>query len=340
MHRKYKKLFTGTYDTIISVENLLLAWRGFKCGKKHKSDVQVFEYNLMGNILELHTELKEKRYKHGDYTAFTINDPKARDIHKASIRDRVLHHAIYRVLSLFYFNIFIADSYSCQIGKGTHRALRRFEYFHRKVSENNTRQAWILKCDVRKFFASIDQSTLVSLLQARIVNTDITNLLSRIIKSFNTRYIGLAYVHRQDLCTKGLPLGNLTSQLLVNIYMHEFDMYIKQTLKVKYYIRYADDFVILSQDKEYLKEILMQVQQFLAEKLLLQLHPNKVSIETLGSGVDFLGWVHFPKHKVLRTVTKKRMLRKLCEKNRELYLGMLGHGNTHKLRNIIQGRDI
>jgi RNA-directed DNA polymerase len=115
---KNKKLFVNTYDTIISVENLLLAYREFKGGKKDKPDVQQFEYKLMENILGLHQELKEKTYKHGDYKGFKINDPKPRDIHKASVRDRVLHHAIYRILSPFYCKLFIVDSYSCQVGKG------------------------------------------------------------------------------------------------------------------------------------------------------------------------------------------------------------------------------
>jgi RNA-directed DNA polymerase len=181
---------------------------------------------------------------------------------------------------------------------------------------------------------------LIRLLDERIVDTDIVELLAGIVESFNNEYIGLAYVHRQDLCTTGLPLGNLTSQLLVNIYMHEFDMYIKQTLKVKYYIRYADDFVLLSPDKSYLEEILIDIEQFLYQKLHLKLHPNKVSIESIGSGVDFLGWVHFPAHKVLRTMTKKRMYRKLNKKNKDSYIGMLSHGNTYKLQQTVETYDI
>jgi RNA-directed DNA polymerase len=276
----------------------------------------------MENLLLLHTDLKNKTYIHGIYKAFKINDPKPRDIHKATVRDRVLHHAIYRLLAPFYFKLFIADSYSCQLGKGTHKALKRFEYFHRKVSKNNTKQCFVLKCDIKKFFASIDQNILIGILQERIQDTDILWLLERIITSFSAQK-----------SQKGLPLGNLTSQLLVNIYMHEFDMYVKQTLKVKHYIRYADDFVILSENREYLEKILILERQFLSEKLALKLHPNKVSI---GSGVDFLGWVHFPKHKILRTTSKKRMYRKLNEKNIEVYKGILSHGSTYKLQQLVK----
>jgi RNA-directed DNA polymerase len=174
---------------------------------------------------------------------------------------------------------------------------------------------------------------LVATLKQRIVDKDILWLLQRVIGSFSSIQAG-----------KGLPLGNLTSQLLVNIYMHEFDQYMKQTLRVQYYIRYADDFVIFGEDKEYLVQVLQSIKNFLREKLQLELHPNKVSIETLGSGVDFLGWVHFPHHRVLRTTTKKRMLRNLQKKvgsegyevTRGSYLGMLSHGNGYKLREKVK----
>jgi retron-type reverse transcriptase len=327
MHKgKNKKAFEGSYDSIISIENLLLAWREFVRGKKQKTDVQEFEYRLIEKLTSLHVQLKSKTYRHGAYEAFKINDPKPRDIHKASVLDRVLHHALYRTLSPFFCPLFIADSYSCQLGKGTHKALERFTKFANIVSQNNTKQCFVLKCDVKKFFASIDHVVLSEILKTRIIDKDVLRLLQNIIDSIDSGVAG-----------KGLPLGNLTSQLLVNIYMHEFDVYMKQTLKVKYYIRYADDFVVFARDEKYLKEVLHCQRQFLEEKLALRLHPHKVSIETLASGVDFLGWVHFPHKRTLRTVTKRRMLRKLRKDpdNQSIlqsYEGLLGHGNTHKLR--------
>jgi hypothetical protein len=127
------------------VENLLLAWREFARGKKHKKDVAEFERDLVENLLALHDELRLHTYQHGAYKAFKINDPKPRDIHKASVQDRVLHHALYRLLSTFFFPIFIADSYSCQLDKGTHKALDRFTKFARIVSQNNTKQCFVLK---------------------------------------------------------------------------------------------------------------------------------------------------------------------------------------------------
>ena len=134
----------------------------------------------------------------------------------------------------------------------------------------------------------------------------------------------------------GLPLGNLTSQLLVNIYMNEFDHFVKHQLKAKYYIRYADDFVILSTDKTHLLKLWRYIAIFLKRKLRLELHPDKVFIKTLSSGVDFLGWVHFPHHRVLRTTTKRRMLKNLALGGPTAkwvsYLGMLKWGNTYKIR--------
>jgi len=313
-----------TYNDIISLENLLEAWREFLCGKKNREDVQEFERNLIGSILSLHSDLKSKSYTHGSYHAFNISDPKPRNIHKASVRDRLLHHAIYRVLYPYFDKVFINDSYSCRVGKGTHKALERFKQFSCKVSKNNTKQVFVLKCDVRKFFASIDHPILLDTLKKYIQDTDILWLLNQVISSYNP----------------GLPLGNLTSQLLVNIYMNQFDQWMKHRMKVKYYIRYADDFVILHRDKDYLQELTYKIGQYLEEELKLRLHPNKVFIKTIYSGLDFLGWVHFPNHRVLRTATKKRMLKRVKETryNEETvqsYLGLLDHGNAKYLKDIL-----
>ncbi|MCX6712454.1 MAG: reverse transcriptase/maturase family protein, partial [Candidatus Vogelbacteria bacterium] len=302
-------------------------------GKKHKKDVAEFAHNLADNIYQLHLDLKNKTYVHGPYQAFNISDPKPRNIHKAMVRDRLLHHAIYRILYYHFNQKFIYDSYSCRLSKGTHKAVKRFENFGRKVSQNNTKTSWILKCDVRKFFASIDHETLTAILQKHEPDSDIIWLLGQVIESFHTARQGL-----------GLPLGNLTSQLLVNIYMNEFDQFMKHELKVKYYVRYADDFVIMARDKKYLENLLPVISSFLLDNLKLNLHPDKVYIKTLASGVDFLGWVNFPNHRVLRTATKRRMFKNLAQNNRkpvtDSYLGMLGHGNAYKLSRLIDQRAI
>jgi len=199
--------------------------------------------------------------------------------------------------------------------------------------KNDTRTCWVLKCDIRKFFASIDQQILMNLLRSYIPDENILLLLGRVIGSFCATP-GVAQI--------GLPLGNLTSQLLVNIYMNEFDQFVKHELKAKYYVRYADDFVTLSSNREELARTLLHMEVFLRDRLKLALHPDKVSIETLASGVDFLGWVHFPDHRVLRTATKRRMFRRIEETNRKpetisSYLGMLSHGNSYTLQQKIKG---
>lgn len=321
--------FQHGYHHIISLENLLEAWKEFVRGKRSRKDVQEFERNLMTNIIALHRDLVAKTYAHSAYQHFKIADPKPRDIHKARVRDRLLHHALHRKLSPFFFKTFIAESYSCQDGKGTHRALRQFKKFIDSVSENDTRTVWVLKCDIKKFFANIDQATLLEMVAKYIPDRDIVNLVSVIVRSFSSGAPGV-----------GLPLGNLTSQLLVNIYMNEFDQFMKHCLKAECYLRYADDFAVLSGNREYLEEILPAMQEFLAKQLKLTMHPDKISIETIASGVDFLGWVHFPDHRVLRTVTKKRMFRNLanCGGDEAVigsYLGLLSHGNAQKLTRVV-----
>lgn len=279
----------------------------------------------MDNILELHSKLVNKTYKHGSYQAFKINDPKPRDIHKATVGDRIVHHAIYRMLYPFFDKKFIYDSYSCRLGKGTHRALNRFKDLTRKVSRNNTQTTWVLKGDIRKFFATIDHQILRNILRQHIKDNDILWLMDEVIDSFHTK-------NNENV---GLPLGNVTSQLLINIYMNEFDQFLKRKLKVGYYIRYADDFVILSENKQYLANLIPQIAVFLKTKLDLLLNEKKVFIQPLKSGVDFLGWVHFFHHRILRTTTKRRMFKRLKQNSSKetlaSYLGLLKHGNTYKL---------
>ncbi|MFA6463545.1 MAG: reverse transcriptase/maturase family protein [Candidatus Paceibacterota bacterium] len=315
------------YDNIISIENLLHAWKEFLKGKRKKDDVQRFYYQLFDNILLLHNDLKNQTYKHGGYYAFNISDPKPRNIHKATVRDRLLHHAIYRVLYLFFDNKFIYDSYSCRKFKGTHRAIERFRKFTYKASLNNTKTLWILKCDIKKFFASIDHVVLLNIVQKYIKDEKVIDLINRVVTSFESTSLG-----------KGLPLGNLTSQILVNIYMNEFDQWMKHEMKIKYYIRYADDFVVLYTDKRFLEDLIPKISEFLDTRLKLSMHPNKMFIKTLASGVDFLGWVHFPEHRVLRTATKKRMFRNLTEKNLSSYVGLCKHGNAYKSINDLDSR--
>lgn len=320
-----KRQLSHSYSEVISLDNLFTAWHEFAIGKSKRKDVQQFSRNLIDNIVSLHTDLADRTYTHGGYIHFSITDPKPRNIHKATVRDRVLHHAIYRLLYPFFDKTFIADSYSCRENKGGHRAINKFRYFGNQVSKNNTKPAWVLKCDIRKFFASIDHTVLLTILSSYIPDRNIIWLLERVISSFES---GTSRV--------GLPLGNLTSQLFCNVYMNEFDQFVKHSLKSKHYIRYADDFVLLDGDKNALASHALKISDFLNNSLKLTLHPSKVFTKTIASGLDFLGWVQFPTHRTLRTSTKSRMLRRIRENPKPAtlasYTGMISHGNAFHLR--------
>lgn len=321
-----KIVFEHIFEELVSVENLLAAWQEFLVGKNQRYDVQEFSRDLLDNILSLHADLASGQYQHGGYESFYINDPKRRHIHKASVRDRLLHHAVYRLLYPFFDRTFIADSYSCREEKGAHKAINRFRSFANKVSKNHTRTCWVLKGDIRKFFASIDHRVLKNILVEYIPDEKIFALFSNVIDSYET----------ESGAAVGLPLGNLTSQLFANVYLNRFDQFVKHRLKAKFYIRYADDFVILSESKTDLQELIKSLANFLSSDLKLVLHPNKIFIKTVGQGVDFLGWTLFPDYRTLRATTTRRMFQRIKESPEPLsllsYLGLLSHGNTFTTR--------
>lgn len=300
-----------------------------------KADVLEFKSKLEDNIFQLHRELKTKTYQHSNYTAFSICDPKPRRIHKATVKDRVLHHAVFQILYPIFDKTFIFDSYSCRVEKGTHRAVKRLEKFCRRLSKNNSKNIFALKCDIKKYFDSVDQNILLELITKRIDDTNAIWLIEKIIRSFKG----------------GLPLGNVTSQLFANIYLNELDRFVKHELKVKYYLRYCDDFIILSDDENYLKDLILEIDNFLQKNLKLNLHPNKITIRKFHQNVDFLGYIILPNHTVLRTKTKNRMFKKLQIKYDDLqngvilkesfnqslqsYLGILKHCKGEKIKGRI-----
>jgi RNA-directed DNA polymerase len=242
------------FGKMFSLENIYKSFYEFRRGKKMKADVAYFSVKLASNITKIHGDLQSGTYIHGGYVHFKIADPKPRDIHKASVQDRIVHHALYRSLYPFFDRHFIHDSYSCRINKGTHRALRRFRELARKESKNFTKTIWVLKGDIRKCFASVDHIILKEILKKHIVCPKTLKVLHTVIDSFSIGSLG-----------KGIPLGNLTSQLFINIYLNELDHFVKRVLKVKYYIRYADDFVILSENKDFLLAIVPTLNQFLSD---------------------------------------------------------------------------
>jgi retron-type reverse transcriptase len=332
------KLYSDLYNQIVSVDNLFLAWDKFKLGKGSRADVIEFEWRLEENIFTLHRELKSRSYKHGAYHAFYIHDPKQRLIHKAVVRDRIVHHAVFNILNPIFEPTFIANSFSCRVGKGTHKGVVALTKMLRRVSHNHTSSCFALKCDVLKFFASVDQDILLGILSKRIKDRQTIELLREIIYSFSSK----------GTYHKGLPIGNLTSQLFANIYMNEFDQFMKHQLKVRHYVRYTDDFIVVSDNIEYLKSLLSKIQRFLKTSLALELHPAKLSIRKFTQGVDFLGYVVLPHHTKLRTKTKRRMERKLGKRtdayaNKTItaeslkqtwqsYLGVMSHADCHKLK--------
>ena len=329
------KVYINIFKRIISPENLFGAWNNFRKGKANKSDVVEFEWNLEQNIFRLHRELSNKTYQHQPYSDFYIVDPKQRHIHKATVRDRVLHHAVMRVLNPIFEPTFIAHSFSCRIDKGTHKGVEAVRNMARRVSRNYTQPCFILKCDVKKFFDTVDHSILLSILGERIQDEETMWLLRKIIDSFCLAE------------NRGLPIGNLTSQLFANIYLNKFDQFIKHELKVKYYARYTDDFIVVAGNREYLEQLIEPIRSFLRDNLLLELHPKKISIRKLSQGIDFLGYIIFPHYCLVRRKTERRMPMGLTDKVREYnegiisketvvqslnsYLGVLSHACGHRV---------
>lgn len=341
------KTYNNLFEKIISPENLFAAWDTFKRGKRKKPDVMKFERNLESNIFELRRDLRNRTYRHGPYTSFYIYDPKRRHIHKAPVRDRVLHHAVFSVLNPVFEPTFIAHSFSCRKGKGTHKGMKVLHAMLRSVSKNEQKPCFALKCDIRKFFDSVDHEILRTQLKRVVKDKDTLWLLDKIIESFG---LGLGNLFGR----RGLPIGNLTSQLFANIYLGEFDHFVKHILNVRYYVRYTDDFVIVSENRAYLEQLIISVAEFLRERLALELHPSKVEIRKYRRGIDFLGYVLRPHHRAVRTKTLHRMFRRLQEYSKTYsagqierkkfrgavisYLGVLFHANTYRLSEDLKNR--
>ncbi len=276
-----------------------------------KADVLEFTQRAEENIFRLITNLRNGSYAHSKYIRFSVCDPKRREIAKASVSDRVLHHAICRVLTPIFESSFIFDSYSSREGKGIHKAVHRLHMFAQKVSRNNTKSVWVLQMDIRKFFDSVDHGILLELLKRKIKDKKIIELLEVIVYSYEKSF------------GKGIPLGNLTSQLFSNVYLDALDQFMKRSLGVKWYVRYADDIVVLSHDKNFLESCLIEVASFIDAKLKIEMHPRKITLKKWHEGIDFLGYVDFPSHRVLRTKTKRRMLKNIKQSQNNLNAGLI-----------------
>ena len=317
------------FDWLVSAEHLLVSWNAFKRGKEGKRDVQAFACDLEENLLGLRDDLASGAYAHGGYVEFSVTDPKLRHIHKPSVRDRVVHHALTGFLTELYEPRFISDSYSSRKGKGTHAAVRRLHELCWRESLHDARPVWVLKCDVRRFFDSVDHAVLLAILGRRIRCPRTLALLEGVVSSFETAP------------GKGIPLGNLTSQVFSNIYLDRLDQFVKRELRVPCYLRYADDFALVSRDREYLVRALSGIRAYLEGELGLGLHERKITFRRWRQGVDFLGYVDFPHYALLRNRTRRRIVGKAAgrallaregvigqeelDASLESYFGMLRH---------------
>lgn len=284
--------------------NLTLAWRNARKGKTTIPEVMAFDEDIERNLLNLHNELLTKTYKPLPLTTFVLRDPKTRVISKSNFRDRVIHHALINVICPIFEPKFVYDSCANQKNKGTLLAIQRFHKFQRKVTHNYSRPAFCLKADIKHYFQTVDHEILLEIIKRRIKDKEVIWLIEQILANVS---LGSGGGRTQ----KGMPLGNLTSQFFANIYLNELDYFVKHQLKIRYYIRYVDDFVIFHHSRKKLELLLNEIDNFLTKKLLINLHPDKSRIIPLIRGVDFIGFRNFYHHSLLRKRNVRIMQRKI-----------------------------
>lgn len=296
------KTHKNLFQEVCKYENLYNAYLKARRCKNDVAEVLKFTYNLERELLKLQHELRKQTYRTGEYRHFIIFEPKERKISALPFRDRIVHHAICNIIEPIFEKCFIYDSYACREGKGTHAGANRIQKFIRKVGSDY----YVLKFDVSKYFPSVDHEILKQIIRRKIADRKLLGLLDSII----------------DSAEKGIPIGNLTSQLFANIYLNKLDEYIKYELKIKYYIRYMDDFVILHESKQYLHKTKEEIRLFLAS-MRLTLHPKKVNVFPLTLGVDFLGYRIFNNHRLVRKSTVKRFLKNVKRKIKKYDSGII-----------------
>lgn len=290
------KSFNNLFEKVIDFENLYLAYCNSKKGKRYRMQALEFKKNLEENLIEIQNELIWQCYTSRGYRQFWINDPKKRLISAPSFRDRVVHHALVQVVEPIFERIFIYDTYACRVGKGTHAAVARLQSFTR-IAKRNYGHYYALKCDISKFFPSINHDILKCIFAHYIRDTRVRKLYGQIIDSY-------------EINGRGLPIGALTSQLSANLYLSPLDHYIKEVLHERFYVRYMDDFIILSPSKKRLRDDLDKIKRFLGYYLDMRLNP-KTSIVQDKEGIDFCGYKIWPTHIIARKRTVKRMKRRL-----------------------------
>jgi len=306
------KTYNALYNGIISFRNLVLAWKKARKHKTKKPYVIGFEADLRNNLLNLYEELKNQTYKSALLVTFILRDPKTRKISKSAFRDRIVHHAIVRILEPIFDKTFIYDSCANRKCKGNLFALKRLYCFVRKVSRNGELNGWFnnnqikgycLKADIKHYFEEVNHEVLLEIIQRKIKDEKVIWLIERILANWGGGDVLFG--------RKGMPLGNLTSQFFANVYLNELDYFVKHKLKAKFYIRYVDDFVILHNSKDQLKKWKVDINKFLRDKLKLELHTQKSRIISLSRGIDFVGFRNFWYYKLLRERNIRKMYLKI-----------------------------
>lgn len=302
------KTYNNLYHQVTDRENLYLAYNAASKGKRFHQEVLRFNLNLERNLINIQNQLILKTWSPGKWREFQVYDPKWRLIQAPQFNDRVVHHALDRIINPLFEHKFIFDSYACRTDKGIHKAVLKLQLFMCKI-ENEYSNPYVLKADISKYFASIDHNILFMILQRTIWDKNVLWLCNQIIKYNKFKEVGI-------------PVGSLTSQLFANIYLDVLDHYIKDDLGIKYYVRYMDDFIILGDGKEYLHNILNVIEKFINNKLYLQLNP-KTTIFPMSHGIDFAGYRTWPTHilprkrNIIRTKRKFQKFAKLYAKRQK-----------------------
>lgn len=284
------------FDKVCEPDNLHLAYLKAKRGKSKRYGVLLFEKRLDDNLLKLHDELVNGIYKTSEYSIFMIHDPKERMVYRLPFHDRVVHHAIMNVLEGIWTSIFTVNSYACIKGRGIHGVVKHLKRDLRNV-ESTT---YCLKIDIKKFYPSIDHSVMKETIRRKIKDVKLLQLLDEVIDS-----------------APGVPIGNYLSQFFANLYLSYFDHWIKEIKHVKYYYRYADDIVILSDSKSHLKCLFSEISEYMESKLKLQIKGNHQIFPVESRGIDFVGYVFFHSHILMRKTIKKRLCRKAAKLNKK-----------------------
>ncbi len=279
------------YNQVCSIENLIIADAKARKGKGDQYGVKAHDRQRGCNLLMLHEMLVTKTYKTGEYTTFKIYEPKEREVYRLNYYpDRITHHAIMNVLEPVFTAMFTADTYSCIKGRGIHGAAKNLQQALTDVP-NTT---YCLKLDIKKFYPNVNHDALKLLLRRKLKDADLLWLLDEIIDS-----------------APGLPIGNYLSQYLANFYLTYFDHWLKEVKEVKYYFRYADDIVILADNKPYLHQLLADIRQYLSEQLFLTVKDNYQVFPVAARGIDFVGYRFFHTHILLRKSIKQNFARML-----------------------------